>query len=100
MATAFVSEYAGVAVVNGVVLPVPRGLPLKVQRKTFSASVAMDDPISEGCALVGLWVDAAAAVKSSTTGAPTATTADKPLSAGVEWFYVPTGRDRHAFIAL
>lgn len=92
MATAWVVEYRGAAVINGTTIQAPLGFPLRVQKVTFSTSTATANAIGDECGLVGIYVDTAACFEDGAS--PTATTSSAPIAAGVEKFIVMAGNTR------
>jgi hypothetical protein len=94
MAIGKVAEWTGAAIVNGVAIQAPRGLPLRVQTVSFTASAAATtNAIGGDCNLVGLWVDTNAFWLGEAT--PVAEAGDVPITAGVWFFYAPSAGMTH-----
>jgi hypothetical protein len=87
MSTGYLREWASAAIVNDVVVQVPRGIPLRVQKVTFSTTTQFTNAIGDDCALAELWVGTDACVAFGTN--PTATTDNGALTAKTHFFFQP-----------
>jgi hypothetical protein len=96
MATAWVTQYNNIAVINNVPIQAPIGPPLRTEKVTFTGTAGGSAAIGADCHLVGIYVDTAACWKAA--DAPSATTSDTPISAGVPFYLVPTGLHAFSFI--
>jgi hypothetical protein len=97
MANAWITQFRSAAVINGVSLDVPLGPALRTQKIAFTGTAAASAAIGSDCGLVGIYVDATATWVAG--AAPVATESDTPISAGVMFFFVPTGLHKISFVA-
>jgi hypothetical protein len=102
MANAWVAEYTGTLLINGVPQPLPNGAPIRVQKVAFTGTAGtIAEQVSEHCGLVRLWVDTNACYLASEAGT-SATTSDVPIAAGQPEFYSVMGNTnpKFSFIAI
>ncbi len=87
MATGYLVEYRSALIVNGMVTPVPKGMPLRTQVVSFTTSTQFTNPIGGDCGLVGLWSSVDANFEGGAN--PTASSSTPPLTAKQYFFFGP-----------